>query len=107
MEPYRILPGRQGDGGGEIAPAFGLVHFGIVGSGDGPGVGSDLAAFKVVVGTPPLAVVGVIGALAGQQAHGPQLAANAGSDLDGGKLGLAAILSAELEMQLAVCGGLD
>ena len=73
----------------------------------GVAVGSDLAALKVVVGAPPLAVVGVIGALPGQQAHGLQLSVNAGRDLDGRKLGLPAVFPAEFQMQFAVGGRLD
>src|SRR3954470_18857420 len=107
MQPYGVFAGCNRDGIRKIAPALGLVEFGIVRSAHRRLITGDLAALEIVVGAPPLAVVGVIRALPGQQAHGFHLSSHPRRDLDGRKLGLPAVLASELQMELAIGCGLN
>ena len=99
-----MFPRRNGNRIGEISPALGFIKFRIVGSTYQGRVGRQLATLEVVVRAPPVAIVGVIGGLAGQQAHGPDVSPESGQNLDGGEGGLVAVVAGKLQMQQPIGG---
>src|ERR1035441_10939522 len=64
-----VFPGRHRNRVGEVPPPLALSQFRIVGPASWRWVGCHLAALKINVWTPPVAVVGVIGRLPGKNAH--------------------------------------
>src|ERR1700751_4232630 len=82
VEGGGVTTGRNGDGVGKVSPSFSLVHLRIV-SIDGRFVGgTQLTAFEIVVRSPPHAVVGVVGNIAGRDAHRPLPSPQARQNLD-------------------------
>src|ERR1700687_4241353 len=104
VQRYRVPARSYGNRIGEVAPAFGLIELWIVGAGRSLLTAANLSAFEINVATPPVAIVGIIGHVAGDNACRTDPPLNSWQNLDRGKHSAAALSGREAEVQLAVRG---
>src|SRR5690348_5541896 len=83
MQGEPILSRRDRYGIREVSPTLGLIQFRILVSDNGFLTARKLAGFEICVGTPPLAVIGIVRNIAGDDAHRSHVRTIARENLNG------------------------